>query len=54
MCVTKEGEWLVFHQAKYAVGRVFGCNTIAPVGGYVDAKDNDPLDAAKRELVSLH
>lgn len=46
LCVTAEGKFLCFRQVKYGVNGP----TLAPVGGYIEA-DEDPLDAAKRELL---
>ena len=43
---TVDGQFLCFHQTKYAVDGA----TLAPVGGHVDAGE-DPLTAAKRELL---
>jgi ADP-ribose pyrophosphatase len=44
--LTKEGNFLVFRQPKYAVHG----STLAPVGGYIE-KGEEPLAAAKRELM---
>ena len=44
--VTEGGEFLCFRQTKYSVGGT----SLALVGGYLEA-DEDPLDAAKRELL---
>jgi len=44
--ITKDGRFLVFRQAKYAVHG----STLALVGGYIEESE-DPLPAAKRELM---
>jgi len=46
-----EFRWLMFRQPKYAVGLAFNVGTtLAPVGGYIDGTE-EPLAAAKRELM---
>ena len=44
--VTEREEFLCFRQVKYGVEGT----SLAPVGGYIEP-DEDPLDAAKRELL---
>jgi ADP-ribose pyrophosphatase len=46
VAVNKSGEFLCFHQTKYAINGT----TYAPVGGYIEAGEN-PQKAAKRELL---
>lgn len=43
--ITREGRFLCFRQAKYALDGL----SLAPVGGYIDAGE-EPLQAAQREL----
>ena len=45
--VDREGRFLGFHQAKYAMGDHFG---FGPPGGYLEPGEN-PLEAAQRELL---
>jgi ADP-ribose pyrophosphatase len=44
--VDEAGQFLVFKQGKYA----YEGDSIAPVGGYIEAGEN-PLEAAKREVL---
>lgn len=46
VAVTEQDEYLCFRQVKYGVEGA----SLAPVGGYIEP-DEDPLDAAKRELL---
>jgi ADP-ribose pyrophosphatase len=46
LAVTREGDFLVFRQAKYGIEGT----SLAPVGGYIEPGE-DPLAAAKRELL---
>jgi ADP-ribose pyrophosphatase len=46
VAVTESGEFLCFHQVKYAVEG----ETLATVGGYLEPGET-PLAAAKRELL---
>lgn len=47
--ITDTGEWLLFHQTKYAIDVRLGTTTLAPVGGYID-RGESPSEAAAREL----
>ena len=44
--LTSKGEFICFHQTKYAVEGT----SLAPVGGYI-GQGEDPLEAARRELL---
>ena len=46
VAITDNGKFIFFKQTKYAVDGI----VLAPVGGYVE-KDEEPLEAAKRELL---
>jgi ADP-ribose pyrophosphatase len=49
--VTKQGEWLVFNQTKYAIQHQFNSQTLAIVGGYIEPDNTNPIENAKRELL---
>jgi ADP-ribose pyrophosphatase len=46
VAITREGEYLLFHQTKYALDGT----SLAPVGGYMEPGE-EPLGAARRELL---
>ncbi len=46
LAVTKDNAFICFNQVKYGVEGT----SLAPVGGYIEP-DEDPMDAAKRELL---